>query len=255
MRRGKVLFAAVLVILAVVFSIGHGEVSGRRGVVADRWFVIRIKGQAVGYLHAVRKASEDASAPILLEHESLVDWKKEKVWLSVQTYCEDNNYFSLGKASAKIRRAGKDRATLEAVMEKETVYGCSKRKMRLVYRPGDKKYELDKKLPEHTLTAFTLLELIPRLPFTEGPVVEFNFLDMKKMKVRKKHKIAYLGLEKIEIGGRERALHKFEQKGGGIKKIHYWVDDNHQLLRILKGKKEELLLSSRAEAWKRPAGW
>ncbi len=139
-------------------------------------------------------------------------------------------------------------------MEEETVYGCSKRKMQLVYRPGDKTYELDKKLPEHTLTAFTVLELIGRLPFREGPVVEFNFLDMKTMKVRKKHKIAYLGLEKIEIGGGERVLHKFEQKGEGIKKVQYWLDDDHQLLRIRKGKKEELLLSTRAQAWKRPAG-
>ncbi len=99
------------------------------------------------------------------------------------------------------------------------------------------------------------MELIPRLPFTEGPVVEFDFLDIKKMKVKKKHKIAYLGLEKIEIKGQERELHKFEQKGSGIKTTHYWVDENHQLLRILKGKKEELLLSTKAEAFKETPDW
>ena len=255
MRKIKVLLAAVLVVLAVVFSIGHGKVRGPKTVVADRWFVIRIKGATVGYLHAVRKASGDASAPILFEHERLIDSKDDKVWLSVQTYCRDDHYYSPVKATAQIRQADEETATIEAVMEKKTQYGCSKSEMRLVYRPGDKKYELDKELPEHTVTEFSLMELIERFPFIEGPIVEFNFLDINKIKVRKRHKIAYLGLEKIEIGGRERALHKFEQKGSGIKKVQYWVDDNHQLLRILKGKKEELLLSSRAEAWKPTVDW
>jgi len=255
MQRGKVLFCAVLVMVAVVFSIGHGEVRGRRGAVADRWFVIRIKGEAAGYLHAVRKASGDAWAPILFKHERLIDSKDDKVWLSVQTYCRDNHYYSPVKATAQIRQPDKKSATIEAVMEKKTQYGCSKSEMRLVYRTGDKEYELDKELPEHTVTELSLMELIERFPFVEGPIVEFNFLDINKIKVKKKHKIAYLGLEKIEIKGQERALHKFEQKGSGIKQVHYWLDDNHQLLRILKGKKEELLLSSRAEAWRATADW
>ncbi len=255
MRKIKVLLAAVLVVLAVVFSIGHGKVKGSKTVGADRWFVIRIKGEAAGYLHAVRKASGDASAPILLEHERLIDSKDDKVWLSVQTYCRDDHYYSAVKATAQIKQPDKEPATIEAVMEKKTQYGCSKSEMRLIYRTGDKKYELDKELPEHTVTEFSLMELIERFPFIEGPIVEFNFLDINKIKVRKKHKIAYLGLEKIEIGGSERALHKFEQKGSGIKKVQYWLDDNHQILRILKGKKEELLLSSRAEAWKPTVDW
>ena len=67
--------------------------------------------------------------------------------------------------------------------------------------------------------------------------------------------MTYLGLDKVAIKGRELMLHKFEQKGGGIKKIHYWLDDNHQLLRVLKDKKEELLLSDRDEARRHFLSW
>ncbi len=255
MRKIKVLLAAVLVVLAVVFSIGQGRVRVPREAAAERWFVIKIKGEKAGYLHVVRKASGDASAPILFEHEQLIDSKDEKVRLSIQTYCEDDEYYSPVKATAQIKRPEKKMATIEAVMEKKTHYGCSKRQMQLVYNTGKKKYKLDKELPAHTVTELSVLELIPRLPFTEGAVVEFDFLDINKIKVKKKHKISYLGLEKVEIKGQERDLHKFEQKGSGIKKVQYWVDGNHQLLRILLGKKEEYLLSTKAEAFKPTPDW
>ena len=255
MRKIKVLLATVLVVLTAAFSLGQDRFRAPRKTASERWFVIKIKGQVAGYLHVTRKASGDASAPILFEYEKLIDSKDEKTQINIQTYCEDNHYYSPVKTTAQIRQPDEEPATIEAVMEKKTQYGCSKSKMRLVYQRGDKKHELNKELPEHTVTEFSLMELIERFPFVEGPVIEFNFLDITKIKVRKRHKIRYLGLEKIEIGGRERVLHKFEQKGAGIKKVHYWLDDNHQLLRILKGKKEELLLSSRAEAWKPTVGW
>lgn len=255
MRKITVLLAAVPVVVAVAFSIGQGQSRARPGVAAEKWFLLKIKGETSGYLHVTRRASGDASAPILFEYEQLMDTKKDKAQLSAQTYCEDDEYYSPMKATAQIIQPDDKTAAIEIMMEKKTHYGCSKRQMRLVYKPGKKEYKKEQELPEHTITGFSVIELIPRLPFTEGPVVEFNFLDIEKMRVQKKHKIAYLGREKIEINGQERDLHKFEQKGSGIKKTHYWVDDNHQLLRILKGKKEELLLSTRAEAFKPTPDW
>jgi len=65
MRRNTLLFAAALIALGAVFSIGRGDLEGHKGIAAERWFVIRIEGKPVGYLHALRKPSGDASAPIL----------------------------------------------------------------------------------------------------------------------------------------------------------------------------------------------
>ena len=255
MRKIKVLLAGVLVVLTAAFSLGQGQAWAPRKTAAERWFVINIKGQAAGYLHVTRKASGDASAPILFEYEKLIDSKDEKTQINIQTYCEDDEYYSPMKAAAQIKQPDKKTATIEATMEKKTHYGCSKRQMQLVYDTGKKKYKLDKELPAHTVTELSVLEIIPRLPFTEGAVVEFDFLDINKIKVKKKHTISYLGQEKIEIKGQERELHKFEQKGSGIPKVQYWVDENHQLLRILRGKKEEFLLSTKAEAFKPTPDW
>ncbi len=255
MRRNTLLFAAALIALGAVFSIGRGDLEGHKGIAAERWFVIRIEGKAVGYLHALRKPSGDASAPILFEHEHLIDSIDDQRWLSMQTYCEDNYYYYPARATAKIREPGKESVMITVLVEKKIPYGCSKSKMPVLYRIGDKEHTLNKSLPKHAVTEFTLLEIIPRLPFAKGIVFEFNYLDMDKLKVRKKHKMIYLGLDKLAIKGRELMLHKFEQKGAGIKKIHYWLDDNHQLLRVLKGKKEELLLSDRDEARRHFLSW
>ena len=249
------LVTAALMVLVMMFSLSQGRARAQGEIAAEKWFMIKIKGEQVGYLHVVRKASGDASAPILFEHESLVDSKKDRARVNIQTYCEDDPYYSPVKATAQIKKPDDKTATLDITTEKKAHYGCYTKQMRLVYKPGKKKYELDEELPPHTVTKFSLMEIIPRLPFTEGPVAEFNFLDLKKMKVKKNHKIFYLGLEKIKIKGEEKELHKFEQKGSGIKKVNFWVDDNHQLLRVLIDKKEELLLSTKAEAFKPTPDW
>ena len=255
MRKNKLLLTAALMVLTMLLSLGQSQAKAANKPVAEKWFMIKIKGEQVGSLHVVRKTSGDASAPILFEHESLVDSKKDKARVSIQTHCEDDRYYSPVKATAQVKKPDDKTATLDITTEKKTHYGCYTKQMRLVYKPGKKKYELDEELPPHTVTKFSLMEIIPHLPFTEGPVAEFNFLDLKKMKIKENHKILYLGLEKIEIDGGEEELHKFEQKGSGIKKVNFWVDGNHRLLRVLIDKKEEILLSTKAEAFKPTKDW
>ncbi len=255
MRKNMLLVTAALMVLTMMFSLGQSQAKAANEPAAEKWFMIKIKGEQVGYLHVVRKASGDASAPILFEYESLVDSKKDKARLSIQTYCQDDRYYSPVKATALIKKPDGKTTTLDITTEKKAHYGCYTKQMRLVYKPGKKTYELDEELPPHTVTKFSLMEIIPRLPFTEGLVAELSFLDLKKMKVKKNHKIFYLGLEKIKIKGQEKELHKFEQKGSGIKKVNFWVDGNHQLLRVLIDKKEELLLSTKAEAFKPTPDW
>lgn len=247
-------YARISVLLMLIGILGAAVYAydfGSRAKPTDRWFLINIKGQAAGYVHAVCKVSGADAGPIKLEHEILTDWQDKKVRLKVQTYCEDNDYYFPVSASAEIREPGKDPATVTATVQKKVPYGNSQAKMQVVYRTGEKEYNLDKNLSEHTVTDYALLDIVPRLPFKEGRVFEFDLFIVEKLQAQRSHKIDYRGLEKVSINGTEKMLHKFEQKGSGIKNVKYWVDDDKQLVRVLKDDKEELLLTTQAEAEKR----
>ena len=247
MRTGRMLLA-VVVLVGTAFSSGGAYDFAARAKPSDRWYQLNVEGQRTGFVHVSRRMSEDELAPILFEHELVSREQGRRVSITLRTHCEDNDYYYPLRLRADIKQSGYDPATVTALVEKKIPYGNSKSKMAVIYRTGAKEYHLDRDLPEHTVADIVLMDIIPRLPFKTGRVFQFNLLILEKVKVRKGHKIEYQGVEEIEIEGRKRKLHKFEQKGKGIKQIHYWVDDNHQLIRILKDKREELLLSTETQA-------
>ena len=247
MRITKTVLPMVLVLLVVLFSFGYTQDRPAKGAVSEKWYLLSIKGRPSGYLHAVRKANPDNLAEVYFQNEILTNSDEKQVLVKMQTVCDDNAYFFPIRLSADIAERGQAPATLTAIVEKDAPYGCPKGKMRAIYRRLDAQYNLDRDIPEHTVSEEALLEIIPRLPFVEGTVFKFNLFLISKLKVQKKHEIKYLGLEEIQVNNTAKALHKFEQKGSGIKSIRYWLDDRHQLLRILKDDKEEFLLSTQAE--------
>ena len=247
MRLNRIICLLGLILLAVLFSFGYTADRPAKGTVSEKWFLLNIKGQPSGYLHVARKASPDNSAEVYFQDEILTKLEDKQVLVKMQTVCDDNIYFFPIRLSADINQRGQASATLIATVEKEAPYGCSSGKMQAIYRKLDAQYNLNRDIPEHTVCEDALLETIPRLPFAEGTVFKFNLFLLTKLQVKKKHEIKYLGLDKIEINNTIMTLHKFEQKGSGIKSIRYWLDDQHQLLRILKDDKEELLLSTQAK--------
>ena len=164
MRRNTVLFAVALMAVGAMFSIGQDAEQEQKRIVTEKWFVIRIDGKSAGYVHTTRKPSGDPSAPILFEYERLIDSEKTKVSLNVQTYCEDNNYYYPARATAKIRQPNEVSATFAIAVEKKIPYGCSKSKMKVVYRRGYEEHKVDRDFPEHTVTEVTLLEIISHFP-------------------------------------------------------------------------------------------
>ena len=247
MRTAKTVLPLLLVMFAVLFSFGYTADRSARGTASEKWYLLNVKGRPSGYLYAVRKASPHNLAEVYFEHEILTNVEEKQVLIKMQTICDDDVYFFPIRLSADISERGQAPATLTASVEKEAPYGCSKGKMRAIYRQEGAQYDLDRDIPEHTVTEATLLEIIPQLPFVEGTVFKFNLFFISKLKVQRKHEIKYLGLEEIQVNNTAKALHKFEQKGSGIKSIRYWLDDQHQLLRILKDNKEEFLLSTQAQ--------
>jgi len=249
MRTTKTPFLLTLLSFAVLFSLGYTSGRPTATIPMGTWYLLSIDNQPSGYLHVLRKSSPDASSDAKLdfEYEMLTNSQSQRVLVKMQTVCDDDAYLFPLSVTADIDERGQAPATLKATVDKEVPYGASKGTMRIIYRKSDKIYNLDRDIPEHTVSDAALLEIIPRLPFVEGTVFKFNFLQLNKLKVRKNHQIRYLGLDTITINNTTKSLHKFEQKGSGIKKMEYWLDDNHQLIRTLEDGKEELLLSTPAD--------
>ena len=246
MRTPKTLIPLVLLSLAVLFSLGFW---GRSGNVSpsDTWYLLRIKGQPSGYLHVSRRTSDRDSAAVMFVHDIVTRTENESIDLHIETHCQDDPYYFPIQATATIRKPGHLPDTLTILVRKKVPYGASKAKMFITYDTGTKRYNLKKDIPQHTVPAHVLMEIIPVLPLQEGTVFEFNLLDATKLKPRKNHKIDYLGPEETQISGRTMSLHKFRHKGSGVKETLYWTDDKHQVLRCLRDGKEELLLSTQAD--------
>ena len=249
MRTPKTLISLILVLITVLFSLGFWGRSGNVDA-SDRWYLLSIKGEPSGYLHVSRQASDQDNAPVLFVHEIVTRTKDESRDVYLKTYCEDDPYYYPVSATATIRKPGELPASLNLLVEKKFPYGASKAKMFITYDTGHEQYNLKKDIPEHTVPSQVLMEIIPLLPLQEGTVFGFNLFDTAKIRPRRNHKIDYLGLEEIQISGRTMNLHKFRHKGSGVKETIYWTDDNHQVLRCLRDKKEELLLSTKAEVKK-----
>lgn len=247
MPTPKKLIPLLLVAFAVLSSLGYSwSRSGNSGT-SDNWYLLNIEGQPSGYIHASSRTSNDPSAPVIFIHEIAARTEKENSDIRIETYCENDPYYYLVSATATITKPGQTPAKLTVTVQKKVPYGASKGKMFITYDTGSKQYNLKKDIKEHTVPAHVLIDIIPSLPFQKGTVFEFNYFDIAKIKPRNNHKIDYLGREDLEIDGRIMSLHKFLHKGSGVKETFYWTDDEHQVLRCLRDKKEELLLSTQAQ--------
>ena len=243
MRIPKTALALLLILLVVLFSFGYTA-----DAPSEKWYLLNIEGEPAGYWHAVRKPSSADSDRIHFEHEMLTDLDQERVRINIQTVCDNDPYYYPVKAKATIRKPGQPQAILNADVKKKVPYGATMGTMFVTYDTGSKQYNLKKKILEHTVLDYLLIEIIPLLPLQEGTVFEFNLFDISKLKARNKQRIEYLGREMIQIANTSGNLHKFRHKGSGVKETFYWLDDNHQVVRTLRDKKEELLLTTKAEA-------
>ena len=254
-RPAKLFLAMALGLVVVAFSSGRAQVYHQSTGIGDRWYALNIKGERAGYLRASRSNSGDPLGPIVFEYEARLDEDKDKIKMTLRAVCEDNYYYSPVRLDAVIDTFGEGKAGLSGRVEKKYPYGCSKGKMKLAYQTGNKVYKLDMGVPAHTVMEFAMLEIVPQLPKIKGEIFEFAFFLVDKFSAKKRHKIKYLGTEAIEMDGQMRTLHKFEQKGSGIRKMEYWLDEGQGVVRVLKDNKEELLLSNKAQAMSGIVTW
>ena len=247
MKRTSRAVAVVAFGLLVLLPISRGGGAGSVEVPAERWYLQLHEGRPVGYVNVERLAGVDDSAEIIFKHEMFSNFDGKRIKRTVRTHCQNDAYYFPVKATALIDERGKGPARVTATVEKKIPYGASKAKVGITYRTGGNEYRLNRNIPENTVPGHLLIEIIPLLPFQKGTVFQFNLFDLKKLSAKRRHKVEYMGREEVRIDEESRRLHKFAHKGLGVKKTYYWVDDNHLVIGVSRGSKEELLLSTEIE--------
>jgi len=212
--------------------------------VAERWYKAGHGEDHSGYFHVTQEKSKALDVPIVFTHEIVEAHEGRRASLTIKVFCKDNPYFT----PVRLVSTGGCGATPYTA--------------RIQWRP-DKTGELlgmfadggpadgtgtesDPPLTENTVACFVVFDIVQRLPFDKGATFAFHFLDELELNIDRNCKISYRGTEKITLEGKEVQLHHFEQKGGNMKPVQYWVNDKHELVRVVTD--GELLLTDEAGA-------
>ena len=247
MKRISKTILVVSFALLILLPVSRGGGAGGVEIPAQRWYLQLHEGRPVGYVRVNRVPSMGDSAEVVFEHEMFSNLDGKRIKRTMRTHCQNDDYYFPVKATALIDERGKGPASVTATVEKKIPYGASKAKMGIIYRTGGKEYRLNRNIPQHTVPSHLLIEIIPLLPFQKGTVFEFNLFDLEKLSAKRMHKVEYLGTEEVRTDEQSRRLHKFAHKGPGVKKTYYSVDENHLVIRVVRGSKDELLLSTDVE--------
>jgi len=245
MARSRIALAAAFAGVVLSSWTAFGQEPAAPQTTGDAWFVYSRDGKARGYFHIVKKASGEEAAPVLLVHDMVTNETGKQKSLHMQTFCKDDAYFS----PVRIVCGGEGRSAtnMNARIERPAG-GPSAGKFKGTV--DDREVEID--IPEHTVIDFALFEIARTLPFDKDKVFEFNWtraIGFKRPRPNRGHKVAYAGREELEIEGKKQTLHKFEQTGKGIQPTYYWVNDDHQLVRVLwDGRRDEFVLTTKEKA-------
>jgi len=229
--------SARVALLCACGLLAAGAAAGAEG---ERWYVWSLRGKPSGYFHVSRGNSRVATAPIVLTHQFVVSYRGKRMSLTMKTLCKADGRFTPVRIES--RGEGDDElGTYEAKID----WGANGEGVLKTELRGRKK---ELRLPKGTVTGFALFEVVAGLPFRKGVVFEFHSLEASELNLKRDHTIAYLGTETLDVRGKQATLHKFEQKGRGITPVHYWVDDQHRLVRVVMDERKEFLLGSKALA-------
>ena len=225
---------------AAAWSLFAPGLAGEATPASDQWYAWSNRGRPCGYAHLLRKASGDKQAPVLLITVFEAQAPKRHVSLKMQTFCRDDAYLTPVRIVSE-GEGDDELGTFDATIDwSDGKEGLLRTELR-----GE---AVERRLPEHTVTDFALFEIVRRLPFTPGVVFEFHAFEACELLLKRNHKITCLGTEELTLGGRSAQFHKFEQTGDGIRAIQYWVDDEHNLVRVVMDGRKEWRLATMEEA-------
>jgi hypothetical protein len=238
----RIRFGYFGLILSIVLGLATFASAGEKAKqVSKSWYQWSTKGTPAGYFYLEKEVDKSAAEPVKLKIKFMLKWKGKRLSLEMAIGCLNDEVLS----PLSIESSGKgddEFQTFKAKISWDGKIGLLKAKIR------DKKIE--KQLPERTTTDMAVFDLVRRLPFDKQATFSFNSLEASELNLKKNHQLKYLGKEELEIGGSKQKLHHFEQTGGGISPCQYWVNDRHELVRVLMDRRKEFLLTDQATAEK-----
>ena len=213
--------------------------------VTDRWYRWSLRGEPAGWFHAgcfhvVQKETGDKDAPVLLEHEFVVNWKGKHISLAMQTTCLDDEYLSPVKIVSKGEGDEEMKSFTATIERKKDGTG----KLKAVV--GGRGVEMD--IPAKTVEGFAVFEIVRKLPFERKKPFEFTMLEGTELNLKPGHEIVYDGQGEIAIDGEKKMLHRFDHTQRGRVRTQFWVDEKHELIRVVMDGHKEYVLTTEEKA-------
>jgi len=210
-----------------------GQVAAKRKSVTftNRVYQYSIRGVPVGTYRVQGHYQPGASDPVMFSQQFNITHKGQSIDVDMNVACLDNVYLS--PMSIVSKSVGPEVVgTFSADFVGETHSGGS-----FLYKNNKKTLVV----PGRLVSDFLTFELVQRLPFNSTSVFEYNKLEDMKMTVKNNFSLRYIGEEEGVVLGYE-TLHHFKEVGEGRNNTHYWLNNNHQLIRVLWDSKKEFLL-------------
>ena len=207
--------------------------------VENRWYTWSDGRDAKGYFHIRKTIDPKRKDEVLLTMEFIANWRGKIVSLNLEETCKNDPYLTLQRI-VSLGQGEDEFSDFDATIRwPEQGHG------ELV--TTKKKRQIKLGLPRGTVGFLALFELVQGLPFKEEEVFSFHSLEESELNLKKDHKLTYKGKQRITIGEEPAELHLFEQTGKSISPCLYWLNDEHQLVRVLMdGDKEFVVVDGEA---------
>ena len=196
---------------------------------SDRWFVLASpKNEGSGYLHITIKESGDPEAPIHVTYDcQRISKYSTPVSIKLEILCLNDEWLSPVRLVGSLT-AGPDARSSTATFTRPSPQATAGKLV--VVRPG--RADIESEVKERTVTAFTPLEIVARMPFEENTSVKFALIEGVSDWRDHDAELSYAGQEELEIKGQKQSLHKFTQKvmDGKDLDLSYWLNDKHEIV-------------------------
>ena len=254
MKRAGFVGVVTAAVVMMVAGAGWGQTGAKAGT--DEWYKWSALGraEATGYFHVVKAASGEKEAPVVFTHEFVAKLQGKRMSLKMQTWCRNDEWFTPMRIVSE-GQGSDEFNTFEARINWPAGEGAGRLTARVNTRKevavqvlGGMVKRIEMEIPPRTATSFSVFEIVKGRPFDKEKVFEFNSLEAEELNLKKDHKLTYVGPEELEIGGEKVKLHKFEETGGGIRPTQYWVNEAHQLVRVVMDEEKEFLLTTEEKA-------
>lgn len=225
MKKLEFVTCRIIVAVLFVFTLQAGVVLA--DPIKERELQFEIKGKGVtGSMQMLKMPSGDADAPVLFSFEGSISEDGKDKEIIYRIYSRNNPpYYSVVYGN---RDFGPNTQESFRMGHRLDFSGEMTHFLDKEYMDGTKGSQRIIKDSNGLIAEWALMDVVTTLPFDRNRVLEFNMLDMSAMSKREGRQMLYQG----QFG--KNKLHKFVRLNpDGEEEQSYWLNDQHQLIRVM----------------------